>query len=512
MWSPVGNQIAQYELYLDKQNIEGLNSELEKWIKDANSESDIAIIGYLLRNNADSNLYIEKENEKVHVLCYIDIHKDNIQLYNTILLLLLASKSDINKYVSDKNNISIQEYWESNNKNNDFIPLANQKLPYSKEYLDSKLMTKIAILLDNPEYIVTTPSISEIIRDHSYKCLNNKLLANIKLNEIDLLLSIKYLNIKGYKLIVQYGQVPTYNTMNILLVSSLDKYISEYINHKYQNLHSSVISLMLEYTMSIGYSMDMFQSDMLNKIDYRWFKKCTTLYQKFISTSNFRSNHIENSLFMIEEEKIKDNIQLKKGALRAYTMRKNPTARSLYNLSLDIKGKEIIVNDKLDDLDLSYYTDKETGIISCYTPDAFTFLYNNGIHPFTKEMLPDEYMDNLGNQRSFLKRLGINVDFNKSEKRILIDNGKIHQINRTHYINLASVYLITSEMLSQLDTKSIIVMLKYINIDVWYLKYLSDNHQHMTLYLLSYMYLRINIHKVESYFTFMKKILDTQNK
>ena len=397
---------------------------------------------------------------------------------------------------------------------------------------------------------MSTPSLGEIVRDQSHDCLNAKLSSNIILNKNDILISIKYINIYAFKKLIQYGSIPNYNTMNILLVSLSDSYIQAYIPNDYHNIHSTTIRKMIEYTMDIGYELDPFQYQMLQNIDNNWLKSCIDRFHKSLIRHRFSSDHIKNALF-IHDTTYDDDIpmeQLKKGLIRSLVLRKNMKIQSYYHHALQYSREEVILNGEIDDLDISYYIEnirdndgdsngdmndidsggdsngdknkvivddnedsksEDEGDLYLFSPDLFTNLCDSGENFLTQQKLPYSYIDNMANQRSFLKRLGYDTSYTSSSKhKNHVDNSKMSQILRTHFLYLSSLYGVSSELLITLNTNQLKQILESININPWYLEFLQSDHQLSTFYTLSYKYLQNNPGKVEMFFSCIENMMN----
>jgi len=128
----------------------------------------------------------------------------------------------------------------------------------------------------------------------------------------------------------------------------------------------------------------------------------------------------------------------------------------------------------------------------------------------TQQKLPHSYINNMANQRSFLKRLGYDISYTSSSKhKNHVDNSKMSQILRTHFLYLSSLYGVSSELLITLNTDQLKQILESININHWYLEFLQSDHQLSTFYTLSYKYLQNNPGKVEIFFSCIKNMINS---
>lgn len=504
----------------DNDNNDNILIELINLAKD---EKDLVGIGLALRYGADPNIYI---NEK-HILIYLNTINDKDELVlNSIILLLLISGSDLNLNENiNIDNVSVIEWMRENNGNNIFELMYNISLPYNN--IDSVFMTKLAILLDLPEYIVSTPSLSEIIRDHSMKCLNLKLNSNINLSPEDLNLSLKYVNNESYKNMMDKGCIPSYLTVNNLIL------LFKFFNNDESNNNVSLNNIkdMLEYTVSSGVKIDPYQFEIIRATDYIFSNNIITKYQisytidplslknianthhiNIDKTSNIDTNtQILNALRIISKT---DPIKIKKSAINRQIIRNNPNIHSITDLISSRTSNDdnnIFNNSEYNDIDLSYYI--ENGITWCFTSDMLDSILKTRINPYTKQKLPDEYIKKLQGQRSLLKRLGFTTSYidKNVETTYEVINFIYSQLIRNNFFNLSRLYNITPELIESLNINEMTNILNMIKINNTNLDQLNKSHAHLTFYILSYNYLNKYPDDTYDYF-YNIKYLRTINK
>jgi hypothetical protein len=397
-----------------------------------NTDEHLLLLGLILRNGADPNLYLDDKHENLHILIYIFLiyAQTNIPIRNTIMLLLKLSGSDLNLSFCKGGNISIIQR----------IPAINDILGYSQDDLlnmvDSKLLSKLTSILDRPDLItnqVLQFNQTEIIRDHSINTFRNNI------NQIDtsnlIELTLKYYNLDAFTIALNLGIYPSYHQINIILLQ-IKMVDSKIIREILQNFFK-------EYISHNG-KIDSYQNKLIN---YTLDKVNPSQTEKYI-----------NDVLLLGNDELKDPlVHIKKYEI-ALGKRFGTDAR--------FKEPE---NDSIDLIQFNF---------DILAPNQIQGILDT---KRWKSELDDVSYNKLYVQRSLLKRLGytinndkivnssyISTDFESMEKALL----KIINLNFNKNIDLSIL---------QMEQ-----ILQYININTNLFNLLSADHYKRTFYISCY--------------------------
>ena len=472
-------------------------------IKLKSNDNAIILIGLCLKYGADPNLLI---NKKQHIISYIH----EMKMSNIIILILILSGSNLNLGIKDnglinliKDQKNVKEWMHSN--------------------MDTKIISKISIILDNPSLIkkdyILSPS--EIIRDHS-----TKLIHTIENDCFDL--CVKYLNLAAFKHLIKINLYPSYNVVNDIILL-MCKY------HEYGDILSYLqLKEMLSYYLLYGGKLDPYQYNMLFTGDIA--KSIVNAYNaSFNSNSDEKGINIDindekenenerlkilafilninpnlDNMEIIHKIKETDRFSIKKAAIIYYYFRIAYGINKLndykiklnYRLIQNIKPLIDRLEDNYSEVDMIYMND-DNNVFWIFPHDMIEELLdkkrNIYMDDYTNEIVKTnieiEKLRNINNQRSMLKRLGLSVSLNIKEldenDPNIVDFTYTQNIRNVFY-NIALLYNVTAEKIECLNIDQISKILNAIESTYYNINLLDINHAHITFYHIIYKKIKEN--------------------
>ena len=456
-----------YELnYLLKSNKLNVDLLLKETLGLVKNDDHLLIIAYCLRNGADPNKYIFSNDGKqdIHILAYIyllynkSLTSEDELLKNTILIMFLMSGADYNlNYSKSDSKMNVLKYLEKINIKN--IILSNNKEWSS--ILDIKLLIKLSVLLDKPTLlnnvdIINELPLIEIIRDNSLNIFRkyiDNLLPQLNMDK-SIEYSIKFINVKIFTILLNFGIYPKYNEINIIIL--------HIINHT--NLIREVFTnFIVEYLKRNG-KLDSYQSNLL----YNNIKKddiIDLLDKKSIKNS---LNVLGNGL-LLDGYKIDDNDYIKKKYIGKFK-----------SFGTDQRFPLIHFSNKC--IDVIKFGD------SIITSDMFEDILNNKKCPYNNTEFSEDIINKIFIRRGLLKRLGYKI--NKTTQSDNLSNDEFYLKQENAVIEIIKLNCKKDITILPLVFIHKILISLGINIDL--LNLLTIEHYKRTFYITIYEMFTIN--------------------
>jgi hypothetical protein len=434
--------------------------ELKKWIESsevpelfikalldgANNDYHLVLLVKLIKKGIDH--YITKDNEKLHIIYYIyqgidSMPKEKVMYKNTMVLLLqllgISTKEPVLKNSTNSVKILVGIALAR-------YPLIGINIEKDKNRIDSDLLTKLAILTDIPDLINKNGLIAkfpliEIVRDDAINTFRTYLPFILRdLNAIDLSfnnlnvidLTIKFLNLKMFCILLNHGIYPNYNQINILLLQVI---------HQNGNIKREYSRFLYEFLLRNG-QLDNYQRELLsNPPD---IKKTVTDYGNILMESPPQFSDI-------------DYLRMK------YLSGKNfgPDARLT---------KVNIPNDCLDIL-------KHDDTI--ITSDMYEEILSGNSNNYPK--------DDINTRRGLLKRLGYKLNKSKSS----LNREDLNVKKEKAFIDLVKLEL--NKDITKISVSEMSRILGQLGIGASLLELLTFEHYRRTFYLSYYEKLKDNL-------------------
>lgn len=389
------------------------------------------------------------------------------------------------------------------------------------ENMEPSTATRLAIILDQPKYFKSEPSLSEIIRDHSYQSLlaYRRPLADISL-------TIKYLNLKAFKEYLKYDIFPSYAELNdMILLLNHFKQINDKLSYK-------TIKEMLLYYLLYGGYFDPYQYNLISQT--KIIKKYDKIFEHhksiFSSDSNksidLKKERLKILAFIMQIDPyqdtyaILDQIKQSKAGLLKRSILKYIILVKAYDLKtlddyLNVITKEALIKLK-SRLDRAMY-DKNSQFDVIFQSDDITWplptdfieeMLSTSRHPFTRDKVTD--LQRLNELRSIFKRLGLPVNFqtvkNENKDKRPLNNYLRAQFIRETFYNLGIIHQVTPDLIESFDLEKIKKALLFISQPYHNMDHLDLMHAHMTFYQVSLSYIEIQPDKASEYFTYIKTL------
>lgn len=562
---------------LDKEVINP-NFLLTKSISNIKDNRNLIAIALALRYNANPNLYVSIPNiGTVHILVYvyIKLYKQiPDDLVDTIILLLFYSKSNPMLPAIDNEAGGIKSVFEAKQEISVISWLQNKNFPNTLQIIqsnpngiDQKVIDQIGIFLDKPEMIKEPVDVSIIIMYHSNKVLEYK---KDKILNPEYVLSetVKYLNLEGFKKILTLNSMVSYFFVNDLLIRLKNYYINNFI------LPFNKVKTMLLMLIERGIKLDVYQLEIIKSTGEANTKEILETYQKpyWQKMLNYTGPVIAGNTFpdLINKEKrfgdqklaevpfdlrilaytlglnYNENLQLiieqikqisfidpenyKTAFIRRQMSRVSTNVSTPLDFINEPKLEKYIARNipllkkdnknpyEYNELDIGVYKDSNE-VVWIFTSDMFDQIIDSKRNPYTDDILPNDFINGLCNQRSLIKRLGFNVG------RSLTVNDGLERLNKQDIINneenqriidqfekLGLIYGISQDKLRNLTYQQKIDILNLHKIQISNLYEFSPEHQYVILSRGSLLYLQssssdINFSsKLEKFFESIKEL------
>lgn len=394
----------------------------------------IHIIGYIftLYNNADCFRSPDKYMMMLIILMYLGanlnlpIFSDNGAMYNDRENLFDVNKSKtVRAYLIERAQSKLVRSIEDIRQDMDkylYARRSDTKVTHSNPLLTNQVITEIGIYLDLPNLIVSEVREIELAKYQDINIVSK----SIDISESDMSKLLRYSILFNspdmFQVLYLRLGVISYVNVNLLLLetSRVNRYT--YLQGKWK--------LNIKTIVQDGAQFDVYQIEMMRKIgdefltemvalynQPRWKKECGVdgeptralrllAYELNIDPFNSKSFICTR----IKEITDSDPQTLVQAAIK---MQKDKISSRYSNISDYIQGEPKYVCNNPDvelgnyvDLDLATYMDNN-GMLWCFTKESFDNLIDKKINPFTTQVLPDEFIDSLREQRKLLQRLGV---------------------------------------------------------------------------------------------------------
>ena len=384
--------------------------------------------------------------------------------------------------------------------------------------IDPSMATRLAIILDEPKYFKSEPSLSEIIRDHSHQSLfayRNPL--------VDINLTIKYLNLTAFKEYLKYDIFPSYAELNdLILLLNHFKQINDKLSYK-------TIKEMLLYYLLYGGYFDPYQFNLLSnaKLIKKYdmvFERRESIFNSKTDIDNPKKERLKILSFIMQIDPYQDtyNIldiikQAKQGFLKrsilkyivlvkAYDLKTLDDYRNIITKEALIKLKPRLdraMYDKNNQLDIIFQVDD----INWPLPtDFIEEMLSTSRNPFTRDKITD--LQRINELRSIFKRLGLPIIFqtvkNENRDKRPLNNYLRAQFIRETFYNLGIIHQVTPDLIDSLDLDKIKKALSFIKQPYHNIDHLDLMHAHMTFYHISLSYIEREPDNATEYFNYLK--------
>ncbi len=423
----------------------------------------IPLIAFLLSKYID--LYINN----IHLLGYIVKNCTTITL-NVIYMLLLL-KLDLGRSIEKGKEETIKT-WLNRNNLKLFLQIPNF------QSLSVKTKDMLNLYLDY-SFTHFKSYLFEIIYFHRNTLFLNYL-QQFDINpNIVIYLTIKYLNLTAYEILLDHGFFPNSLLLNKLLFKL------KYYTDKEDKLSIIQLVEMLKITIKRGVILNRPQQSMLNSIQSN-IKLNRGNYNNINSLQKLAFSIGINPL--ITKERILENLSkinlnlIKQAAFRCYLINIS-TKYNIYSFANSEKFSPFyhpITKSSHNEIDLVYLNNN--GITWVFTTDLIPYIYKNKKNIFTNENLSKSIYRSLYYQRCAIKRLGMLKE--------PTDNKQVN--NPLNYAaiftKIASINGIDQNTINELNKKKINDILRKLNQE--YLDDYSIEHIKSTFFYICFLLIR----------------------
>ena len=426
-------------------------------------ERHLALMGLVLRNGMDPNIYYKTTENRIHVIPYIYmvLYNRNSEICSKVSRLFIASGSDINRNAVDPvfqdNSVSVKDWLGKK------YPSDQISINFSSD--EKKLCS---VFLDRPDLFVATGEnlkgetdqflISKAITCHADTIFSENVPANLHetypdyhtfLGTYDFLadLSVKYLNIKCLRYFLEKKYIPSYVLINNVIV-----YLKYYRQKNYSH-GFSVMKEILDMLFEFGSKIDSFQAEMIKSIGI------TDPGPKHINSGGNRGDHEKNLKELLkctnrqsidDMKSHTDNKDL--NLLKIHTEINADISRTINRINLDADLNTNAFVSKSIELDggesdecihrcLDIFINSDENENQWYiSSGVFDSLRESGVNPYTGKKMSGDEMSVLSQKRSTIKRFGLPTSLRSSDvEDLIMDKQQKNSVidNNTHQIVIA---------------------------------------------------------------------------
>ena len=416
--------------------IKGLNEEkinphtlLVQSIANSQTKDDLISVGLGLRYGADPNMYVCYPTVgDIHILgyVYLALAEKDLGLLNGTVIMLMAMGADPSLPAFRSEDKCVDEYsllqpdgkcvidWICDQGYDTIIP----QLKSGFDSVEEIFMNTLATYLDNPDLLRSEPLLDEALKAHSIKIIQQ---ADFDSKE-GLVGSVIYLNLSAYEIFTDRGFLPSYSTINDLILG-YNNYImlEDYVSAKQ-------LKGMLLYSVSRGSILDTYQTNLINPklmdeimevycVPY-WKKACNLLVGKSpdkLKQLAYQLNLNPESDKSILCNKIK-KLSMSDPVMLKFSVAKRNLTRIISEVSyinefgqcsdcefpsiklppIHCNNRSLITDNMFDfpDPELAYYRDDHDKLW-CFTSNLYNKMVETGINPYTKEKFPPSFLNSV---------------------------------------------------------------------------------------------------------------------
>ena len=561
-----------YYLYFIKSienNILDPNLLLSISINNIKKDNDCILPVLALRYGANSNIYLRSKYGNVHLIVYtlLTLRENRIEeiLLDFLLYCFIIKGSNVLQYCTiqtkveetvntniDNNFIakilgeSAEEIKTSKSEGDKIIKnwlYENGKAQFSEKenikdlIFDNKEVSdiykqKLAIICDNPEYLLNIRNIKKInISDIlEIRCINilNTINYDIENEEINgeyqgIKKSIYCVWFQAFKHFLDKGLNVTYFSINRLVLK---------LNIAYKNNNTILISEltdMLLYAITKGCHIDTEQLNIIaisnNQLEKDVIRVYESPYWKKICGNN--NKHIPDNLkrlafnlninYSDTKETICSNLNTLNSIPDKETLKQSAINRQQKRISDDVASISNFINGsstllessnlensfEYSDYYVSYYKDSNNNLW-CFLSNMYESLLKSQINPNTNELLPDMFLDQIKYKLKVLKELNINISNPRKIDSVIDElsiNDKITNTESDYIVNtifsIAALNGINIESIKNLSYVEMNDLLKLIGVDqsdtflITFQIDSKDSEKKITITLMTYSHLLI---------------------
>lgn len=464
------------------------------------NEQNIFLLGVLLRNGADPNLYvIVPDVGEVHIMCYLIMKCKNRNIKNNIINVLLSIlydsganiySSSVKNAVTQANFLTVEDWvyregYRIEHASKDLNLIMDKELPSYEEFKPTTFFlcraTKIIYSMKNYSYLTKTFEGEYIM--------------------IRLAIDCNYYTM--FEILLEKGVHITYYSINRILA--------------YMKEDKSYYDMFL-LCAKAGIQIDKYQFDFFRKIYPEKVQDILDVYEKPVWEKLCSHNKSNPSLRKLANEfnlyySSNDSIckKLKEISLMTPSDFKELIEERTYN-RMKLYGLKSKCYNEIDkeysDTNFSFYEDDESKVW-CFTSDMYENLIQTKTNPYNNEKIPDYFLNDIENSLKLLKDLKIVKPENILDaKNKLTDNDYISNIKTDTIIkSINDILVIHNINLDDINNMQISLILDSLDFSQSYLNELPEENIKVTFKRSLHSYIKRNRENIENVMKKIKSII-----